>query len=555
MYNWPLVRMRPFHRYQARRLQPENSPRKGTVLSYSILEQRLSAIIDSGQVGTLSQSRIGLEKESLRSAETGGISQTPHPRSLGSPLTNPYITTDFSEAMTEFITPPCDSIEEAMAFLNDLQVFVYSHLRDEILWATSMPCVVESGDRIPIAQYGKSNAGIMKTVYRRGLGYRYGRTMQVIAGVHFNYSFSDGFWTLFQALEKDRRPIQPFVSESYMGLIRNILRYGWLIPYLFGASPAVCKSFLHGKPSILSTFNENTAYEPYATSLRMGDIGYTNNKESMAGIKANYDNLAAYVESLRCAIQTPYDEYEQIGVKVNGEYRQLNANILQIENEYYSTVRPKQPLLDNEKPTNALEQRGVAYVEIRSIDVNAFDPLGINDEQLRFLEILVLFCLLQESTTLTPNEVNEIDMNLIQVAHTGREPGVRLSRNDGSIGLAQWAGELLDAMRGVAELLDRAHQCELYARSLDSQVECVRDPSRTTSARMLEDMRRNREGFFHFARRMSHAHYRHFNSLQLNSERRRLFEQAAEESIRQQLRMEAEDTVDFDEYLRRYFAQ
>ncbi len=511
--------------------------------------------MDSGGVETLSGSRIGLEKESLRAAETGGISQTPHPRSLGSPLTNPYITTDFSEAMMEFITPPCESIEQAMAFLNDLQVFVYSHLREEILWATSMPCVVESGDRIPIARYGKSNAGIMKTVYRRGLGYRYGRTMQVIAGVHFNYSFAESFWRLFQNLEKDPEPFRFFVSDRYMCLIRNILRYGWLIPYLFGASPAVCKSFLRGKPSMLSTFNENTAFEPFATSLRMGDIGYTNNKESMAGIKANYDSLAAYIESLRCAIETPFDEYEQIGVKVDGEYRQLNANILQIENEYYSTVRPKQPLLDNEKPTNALEQRGIAYVEIRSIDVNAFDPLGINDEQLRFLEILVLFCLLQESARLTPDEVNEIDMNLIQVAHMGREPGIKLLRNDRSISLGSWAGELLDAMYGVAELLDRAHRCERYSKSLASQVECVRDSSRTTSARMLEAMRRNHEGFFHFARRMSHEHYRYFSSLKLSSERQRQFEQAAEDSVARQLRMEAENNIDFDEYLRRYFAQ
>ena len=258
-------------------------------MPYRKLEQRLSAIIDSGQVGTLAQSQIGLEKESLRVAETGSISQTPHPRSLGSPLTNSYITTDFSEALLEMITPPCASIEQALAFLNDLQAYVYAHLRDEILWATSMPCVVESGASIPIAQYGKSNAGLMKTVYRRGLGYRYGRSMQVIAGVHFNYSFADGFWAMYQTLEHDGRPVQAFKTDRYMCLIRNTLRYGWLIPYLFGASPAVCKSFLHGTPSMLSVFNENTVYEPFATSLRMGDIGYTNNKESMAGIKANYD--------------------------------------------------------------------------------------------------------------------------------------------------------------------------------------------------------------------------------------------------------------------------
>lgn len=524
-------------------------------MSYHQLEQRLSAITGSGQVNTLSQSRIGLEKESLRAAETGGISQTPHPQSLGSPLTNPYITTDFSEAMMEMITPPCDSVEQALGFLNDLQVFVYSQLREEILWATSMPCVVESGDSIPIAQYGKSNAGIMKTVYRRGLGNRYGRTMQVIAGVHFNYSFSNGFWDMYQDIENDNQQRQTFVSNQYMCLVRNMLRYGWLIPYLFGASPAVCKSFLHGKPSMLSLFNENTVYEPYATSLRMGDIGYTNNKESMAGIKANYDSLGAYIDSLRCAIETPFDEYEKLGVKVDGEYRQLNANILQIENEYYSTVRPKQVLRDNEKPTNALEQRGVEYIEIRSIDVNAFDPLGINEEQLHFLEIFVLFCLLQESPALSPDEVNEIDMNLVQVAHMGREPGIRLSCNDELVELKKWASELLATMQGVAQILDNAHACTSYTESLDSQLECVLDSARTTSALMLNEMRENGEGFFHFARRMSLEHHNYFNSLALSEDRKHQFEQAANDSIVQQLRIEAEDTTDFDEFLRRYFAQ
>lgn len=524
-------------------------------MSYQKLEQRVSAIIDSGQAGTLAHSRTGLEKESLRVAETGSISRTPHPRSLGSPLTNPYITTDFSEALLELITPPCDSIEQALAFLNDLQVYVYSHLRDEILWATSMPCVVESGDSIPIAQYGRSNAGLMKTVYRRGLGYRYGRTMQVIAGVHFNYSFDDSFWSLYQALEQDEQHRQAFISERYMGLIRNTLRYGWLIPYLFGASPAVCKSFLHGKPTMLSVFNENTVFEPYATSLRLGDIGYTNSKESMAGIKANYDSLDAYVESLKCAIETPFDEYEQIGVKVDGEYRQLNANILQIENEYYSTVRPKQVPLDNEKPTNALAQRGIQYVEIRSIDVNAFDPLGINAEQLRFLETFLLFCLLKDSPALSADEINEIDMNLVQVAHTGREPGIVLSCDNEPVALKQWAEALLSEMQSVARLLDSAHDSKDYSGSLACQYDSVLDPSLTTSARMLSEMRAHDEGFFHFAKRMSMQHYAYFNALQLEGERKMQFDQAARQSIELQQRIEAEDDVDFDVFLSRYFAQ
>jgi glutamate--cysteine ligase len=212
-------------------------------------------------------------------------------------------------------------------------------------------------------------------------------------------------------------------------------------------------------------------------------------------------------------------------------------------------------LRDNEKPTNALEQRGIEYIEIRSIDVNAFDPLGINEEQLRFLEILVLFCLLQESPALSSDEINEIDMNLVQVAHMGREPDIRLSCNDESIKLKKWASELLTAMQGVAQLLDVAHDSKSYTQSLASQFECVLDPAMTTSARMLEEMRENDEGFFHFARRMSMKHHNYFNTLTLTEERKRMFEQAANDSIAMQLAIEADDTIDFDEFLRCYFAQ
>jgi glutamate--cysteine ligase len=287
----------------------------------------------------------------------------------------------------------------------------------------------------------------------------------------------------------------------------------------------------------------------------MGDIGYTNNKESMAGIKANYDSLDDYIDSLRCAINTPFDEYEEIGVKVDDEYRQLNANILQIENEYYSTVRPKQLLNNSEMPINALKQRGIRYIEIRSIDVNAFDPLGINEEQLYFLEIFVLFCLLQHSPVLTENEMDEIDMNLVHVAHVGREPGTTLACNDKAVELKQWADELLKAMQGVARLLDKAHHCKSYTESLEWQQACVLDPEQTTSARMLNEMREHHEGFFHFAKRMSMQHCRYFNSLTLCEERKQLFEQAAIDSHAEQRRIESGDSIEFDLFLKHYFAQ
>lgn len=522
---------------------------------YRISERRLDRAINSGNKALLKGSNIGLEKESLRVTPEGNIAQTPHPLALGAALTHPYITTDYSEALVEFITPPFSDLRRALNFLRDTQKFVYDNLADEILWSTSMPCVVAGETSIPIAQYGSSNAGMMKTVYRRGLGYRYGRVMQVIAGVHFNFSFPDAFWPAFQDLEGDRRPLQEFVSDCYFALIRNLQRVGWLIPYLFGASPAVCKSFLGGRPTTLHEFNESTYYEPYGTSLRMGDIGYQNNKEHEIGIKANYDNLDAYVASLGCAISKPYPGYEKIGVKVGGEYRQLNANILQIENEYYSTVRPKQVLDNNEKPIVALKRRGVRYIELRSLDVNVFDPLGINEEQVRFLEALAGFCLFHESPRINDAERRAIDYNELAAAHRGRDPDLKLRRAGGEIALRDWALEFCAAMEGFCELLDEGESDRPYTSALELQKEAIRDPDRTPSARMLAEMRQSREGFYHFARRMSHRHQRYFSGLEMGAERRRFYTDLAARSIAEQLGIETNDRISFDEYLNRYFAQ
>lgn len=522
---------------------------------YTLAEQRLARLINSAQQDLLKGGKIGVEKECLRVAPNGCIAQTPHPSALGAPLTHPWITTDFSEALAEFITPPLSDMREALRFLCDTQRFVYSRLEDELLWATSMPCMLAGEASIPIAQYGGSNAGKMKRIYRVGLGHRYGRTMQVIAGVHFNYSFNEAFWPLFQAQEKDPGPLRDFISERYFGLIRNLQRFGWLIPYLFGASPAVCKTFFGDQPTDMEAFDDSTYYYPYATSLRMGDIGYQNNTAYETGFKACYDSLDSYIASLTRAITTPCPRYEQIGVLVDGEYRQLNANLLQIENEYYSTVRPKQPPSDNEKPTLALRGRGVQYVELRSLDVNAYDPLGINEQQLRFLEAFVTLCLFADSPLIRKQQAREIDANEAATAHRGRDPALHLRRNGKAIPLRQWAREICDAMEGFCELLDQGEQDRPYTKALATQREIVNDPDRTPSAIMLAEMRETQEGFYSFARRMSEQHHRYFSNGPLSQQRVYFFTEAAAQSHRKQREMEAADRLSFEAYMERYYAQ
>lgn len=522
---------------------------------YSHAKQRLSALTEAAGSALLKGGLTGLEKESLRVGPDGSIAQTPHPAAIGSALTHPWITTDYSEALLEFITPPMTSATAARDYLRDLQHFVYLQLEGELLWSSSMPCVVEGGDSIPIARYGSSNLGTMKTVYRRGLGYRYGRTMQVIAGVHYNYSFTETFWRSLQQLEGDSSPLQAFVSERYFGLIRNLQRFGWLVPYLFGASPAVCKSFLAGKQTTLAEFNKNTYFSPYATSLRMCDIGYQNSLENEVGFKASYDSLDTYVTSLGRAIETPSPRFEEIGVKVDGSYRQLNANMLQIENEYYSSVRPKQVPEFNEKPILALQRRGVRYVELRSLDINIFDPQGISESQCRFIETFMAFCLLHDSPVISRQEREEIDYNLDAVAYRGREPGLQLQHNGDTLPLQQWAAGLCEAMEDFADIFDNNESGKPYRQSLQQQQAAIADPEKTLSAQVLAGMREHNEGYFHFAQRMSRQHHQYFLNMKHDDVQFETFKRSVRESLDRQRTMESEEHESFDDFLKNYFAQ
>jgi len=521
----------------------------------SVIEERVAQLLTSDIRKVLRGRQVGLEKESLRVAVGGSIAQTPHPLALGSALTHPSITTDYSEALMEFVTPPFNHFCDTLQFLDDTHRYVYSKLDNEILWASSMPCVVEGDASIPIAQYGSSNAAKMKTAYRRGLGHRYGRMMQAIAGVHFNYSYPDEFWQLFQSLLGEERDPQSFISESYIGMVRNLQRNGWLVPYLFGASPAICASFLGAQPTSLEKWFKYSYYAPYATSLRVGDIGYQNNKEGEAGIKVNYNSLQGYVDSLTHAISTPYPEYEEIPLVNNGEWQQLNTNILQIENEYYSSVRPKQILQGEEKPSLALARRGVAYIELRSLDVNAYEPLGISEEQMRFLESFLLFNLLSPSEPYTDAELIEIKHNINAVAERGRDPKLKLKRGGGEILLRDWANEIFEQISAGCELLDKDVEGFTYCSALQQQRAKIADPDLTPSARMLAEMAENKEEFYHFALRMSQQHQQWFAERPLDDDKLAGFEATARASIEKQQEIERADDIPFATFLQNYFDQ
>jgi glutamate--cysteine ligase len=387
----------------------------------------------------------GIERECLRVTSEGRLAQTPHPEALGSALTNEQITTDYSESLLEFITPALPDPADTLASLDKIHRFAYSKLGNEYLWSPSMPCPLPAEEDIPIAYYGTSNIGQLKYVYRKGLALRYGKTMQCIAGIHYNFSLPEKLWPLLKEAEGFVGTDRDYQSSAYIALIRNFRRYSWLLMYLFGASPALDAGFLRGRSHQLEQLDADTLYLPYATSLRMSDLGYQSNAQ--AGLTPCYNDLASYTDSLRKAVATPYAPYVEVGTHKDGEWVQLNTNILQIENEYYSNIRPKRVTYTGERPIQALMARGIQYVEVRCLDINPFLPMGIDLTESRFLDAFLLYCALNDSPLLTNTECGNATSNFLSVVKEGRRPGLQLQRDGQAVDLKEWAAELLEKSR------------------------------------------------------------------------------------------------------------
>lgn len=515
---------------------------------YRLAEERIDRLVRFGLASRLRTGKRGLEKESLRIRRDGSIAQTPHPAAWGSALTHPYLTTDYSEALAEFITPAFERTEDVMRFLTEVHQFAYEMLTDdEMLWASSMPCALKDDRTLPIARYGTSNIGRMKHVYRVGLDYRYGRRMQAIAGVHFNYSLPLDFWPGYREVIGSDTPLRKFVDDHYFGLIRNFRRIGWLVPLLFGNSPIVCSSFLAGRTTRFKQFDGCSHYLPYATSLRMSDIGYKN--KNQAALNIAYDDLDNYVDSLNRAIATPCPEYEAIGLYDGDERIQLSTNILQIENEFYSYMRPKRTTRPGERPSAALRERGVEYVEMRALDVHTYASTGVVEEHLRFLEAFLIFCLLADSPQVSAAEQWAIEYNELTVAMRGREPGLVLIRDGERVPLVTWAKEICASLEPICAILDEGAAGPSYMEALARQRAVLDDLTQLPSARILRELREERLSFFEYTLKLAGEHEAWFRAHPLRSGLRDYFKGLAEESLAEQRALEAGDRVDFATYL------
>ena len=500
--------------------------------SSDLLLRRLAALPPEALPGM----RRGLEKESLRAAPDGALALTPHPAALGSPLTHPHITTDFSESQPELVTGTHGSVQACLDELRQIHQVVYAEmaaLGDEMLWASSMPCKLPPDEMIPLGYYGTSNVGRAKSVYRMGLGHRYGRRMQTISGIHYNWSLPGAG------------------SEQYFGLIRNFRRHAFLLLYLFGASPVVCGTFVQGRQHALQSLGSRAMYLPHATSLRMGRLGYQSDAQSTLAV--SYNGLEGYAASLQDALTRPWPAYEAIGIQApSGDYNQLAVTLLQIENEFYGTIRPKRVIEPGERPLHALRARGVEYVEVRLMDLNPFLPVGIDEQTMRFLDVFLLHCLLSDSPPDSPAEIEALKRNQHLVAERGREPGLKLACGGMEVALTDWAAQVLGELPALARALDEALGGDGHQAAVQAAQQALHNPALLPSARVLAALPGYGDSYVAFMLDRSQQ----IRSLMLaqppDAALRQRFAEMAVQSRAQQHAIEVSDTLSFEQYRREY---
>jgi glutamate--cysteine ligase len=358
--------------------------------------------------------------------------------------------------------------------------------------------------------------------------------MQTISGIHYNWSMPD------------------VSSSQYFALIRNFRRHAFLLLYLLGASPAVCPTFVAGRQHELQTLGEHALYMPHGTSLRMGRLGYQS--DAQASLAVSYNGLEGYAASLHEALVKPYPAYEAVGIQnPGGDYNQLGTTLLQIENEFYGTIRPKRVIFQGERPLHALRERGVEYVEVRLLDLDPFEPIGITAQRLRLIDVFLLHCLLADSPNDTPAEIDELKNNQHLTAARGREPGLALLRDGREVKLVDWGIELIDAFGPIAKRLDDVHGTHDYTAAVQAARAAMGDPASLASARVLAAMAdKHANSFISFTRAQSLQARDVLRGLPFAPALQAKFEAMAAKSVRDQQAIEANDSMPFELYRQQY---
>ena len=508
------------------------------------LGEALSLLADKGNINLDNSISRGIEKESLRVSKDNTISSADHPSSLGSALTNKFITTDFSEALLELITPTHSSVENVLRNLDEICKFVVEET-PETIWPSSIPCKIDNEDSIRLADYGTSNSGLLKTLYRSGLSYRYGSMMQTVSGIHYNFSFSDA---LFESL-KGKEELQDFKNKSYLSLIRNFRRNAWIILYLFGSSPVVPKTFITNRENFLSELNSEDLFLEYATCLRMSELGYMS--EAQDKLYIAYNNIEEYLKDLRHALTKEHKRYGEVGLINNGKRIQINTSIIQIENEYYSSIRPKRVTPPGERPINVLRDQGIDYLEIRALDNNSFLPAGIDEDTGYFLEAYLIGCFFDEDIKASQSEIKELLLNWENVVKDGRNPDLKLHKDNERISIKDCGMKVIDALRSVFKQMPQEMNLftEKVFNSLDVQEKKLNDPSLTPSGKIIEELQNNNKTWEELNLELAKKHSTSLRKIETDLD---YLSAEAENSLKKFKELEEIQEENFDIYLDKF---
>lgn len=301
----------------------------------------------------------------------------------------------------------------------------------------------------------------------------------------------------------------------------------------------------------MKKLGERTLYAPYATSLRMSNVGYSN--QAQAELFVCFNSLESYAKTLSDAIRQPYPGYEKIGIKEGDQYKQLSSSVLQIENEYYSDIRPKRVAYSGEKQIHALRTRGVEYIEVRCLDINPYLPLGVDKTQIDFIDLFLLWCMVQDHPVISPEECRQLQKNSELVAFRGRDPELEIVVNGAQRKPAELAEQLIDSICRFAKNIDQVKQCDDYLKACEAQRYKILKPGNLLSDRVINDVKK--AGSFHqFSLNQSE---KMVTDLQqpLSEQRLKFRIDESKQSVRRQHDIESSDQGPFEQFLADYLQQ
>lgn len=395
---------------------------------------------------------FGVEREGLRVGVKGELSRNKHPKVFGNKIMNPYITTDFSESQLELITPVFNTSKEVYDFLNALYDIVALEIGDEYIWPESMPCIIPDDREIPIATFCKCKQGEEARAYREELLRKYGGKIQLISGIHYNFSLDDDVLNKLYENSSKKEDFKTFKDNLYLKIVRNYLRYRWLLIYLLGSTGVVHSSYKGECLKKLDNISQGAYSCEGIVSYRNSDCGYGNR----VTLFADYTSTREYVNSLK---------------------RFINDGLIQSPKEFYSSVRPK-----GKNPNKILESlldEGIQYLEYRSIDINPFSKGGISLEDLEFLELFNLYLLFKEESNYKDWQIDGLE-NQKNIARNGGLD-IELIRDGEKIFKVEWGLEILNEIRDINHILNLGK-----GELIDAQIEKIKDYKKTNTYRFIE---------------------------------------------------------------------